>query len=819
MGFKEIELMSPAGSWQALEAAVNAGADAVYLGGSRFGARKYADNFDNEQLKKAVEFAHIRGVRIYVTVNILVADSEMFDAFTYLKYLSEIGIDGVIVQDLGIAWLIKKYIPQLPLFASTQLTVTNSGGVLFAENMGFLRTVLARETSLADMEKICSTVKSDIEVFVHGALCMGYSGQCLMSSLIGARSGNRGQCAQPCRLPYILVNEQGEEVLPEGSIGKYLLSPKDLSTVEILPELLKAGVNSLKIEGRMKRPEYVAVVTSIYRYAIDSYVKGDFSIAQEALRDLKQIFNRDFTTAYLKDRPGKMLLSDRRPNNRGVQVGRIVSSDRDNGLISVKLEEDITVGDELEVWVSVGGRVSTAIKELFVDREKVQNVAKGQIATFSFPHAVSNNDRVFRVFDYSLMDYARSFFGENASSSLPVGCKVTVELDKPLCIAFVDSDGNKGIGETAFIAEKARKHSLSKETIQKQVERLGNTDFYLKELIIELPDGLMVPVSEINEARRQAIENLKVERLNKFLAPREKVTVSLPKVQSGKKEYAKTLLSVHVDTLDKLKVAGENGAEVLIFGGETYNHLAISEQMYQKASEFANKHNKKIYFATPRIINETQKEEYVKDLKFMQQAKPDGIVISNLAFVNDVQALNIPFWLDYSLNAFNSWAIALWRELGAEGVMLSQEMTMTQIEEVASKTILPLECLVQGRTEMMVTEYCAIGSLLGNINEQDCTCPCIKGKYFFKDRKDELFPLVTDQFGRMHILNAKELSLIENVTRFKDMGISRIRIDGRYIDKDKLKQVVADYSSALLGDSFKGEYNDTTRGHYFRGVV
>lgn len=816
---KNLELMSPAGSWQSLEAAVNAGADAVYLGGSRFGARQYADNFDNEELKRAVEFAHLRGVRIYVTVNTLLADNEIPEAFEYLKYLSDIGVDGVIVQDLGVASLVKKYIPQLPLLASTQLTVTNSDGVIFAEKAGFLRTVLARETSLADMEKICFIAKSDVEVFVHGALCMGYSGQCLMSSLIGARSGNRGQCAQPCRLPYVLVNEKGQEVLEEGSIGKYLLSPKDLNTIEMLPELIEAGVHSFKVEGRMKRPEYVAVVTSVYRYAIDSYLKGDFSVAKDALRDLKQIFNRDFTTAYLKDRPGKTLLSDRRPNNRGVQVGRIVGSDRDSGLISVKLEEDISVGDELEVWISVGGRASTAIKELFIGKKSVQHAQKGEVASFSFPHTVSDNDRVFRVFDYSLMEYARSFFGDDVDSALPVIGEVVVKLGEPMTITFTDVDGNKGIGKTEFITEQARKHSLTSETVQKQVERLGNTDFYLKELKLDLPDGMMVPVSEINEARRQAIESLKFTRLNAFLSPREKITAKLPQIKTQSKDKTKTMLSVHVDSLEKLEIAEKSGADILIFGGETYNHRAISEKMYQQASGFVCNQNKQIYFATPRIINEVQKDQYLQELNYMKQAKPDGIIVSNVAFVEPVKELKLPFWVDYSLNSFNSWSVDFWRRCGAQGVMLSQELTMQQVDELASKNILPLECLVHGRTEMMVTEYCAIGSLLGNIHEQVCSCPCMKEKYFFQDRKDELFPLVTDQFCRMHVLNAKELSLIESVERFKDMGIARIRIDGRSMDNDKLAKVVADYKAALCGNVVSNKYYDTTRGHYFRGVI
>ena len=255
-----IELLAPAGSWEALEAAVNAGADAVYMGGKAFGARQYASNFDREEMQKAVYFAHMHRVRLYITVNTLVDDSELGELADYLLFLSNVGIDGIIVQDLGVIRLARQIVPDLPLHASTQMTVTNSEGVKLAAEAGMERVVLARELSLEEINTICHGTDTEIEVFIHGALCVCYSGQCLMSSLIGGRSGNRGRCAQPCRLPYKLVNEAGEDLLSGKDAGQYLLSPKDLNTLDILPQLIEAGVTSYKIEGRMKRPEYVAVV-------------------------------------------------------------------------------------------------------------------------------------------------------------------------------------------------------------------------------------------------------------------------------------------------------------------------------------------------------------------------------------------------------------------------------------------------------------------------------------------------------------------------------------------------------------------------------
>ncbi|MBR0060702.1 MAG: U32 family peptidase, partial [Selenomonadaceae bacterium] len=282
-----IELLAPAGSFEALRAAVEAGADAVYLAGEKFGARAYAENFEGEQLIKAVEFAHLRGVAVHVTVNTLIADEELDEFAEYLKFLRRANVDALLVQDLGAAALAKKFAPEIPLHASTQMTIHNSEGVKALAELGFTRAVLSRELTLEEIKKICRESPIETEIFIHGALCVCWSGQCLMSSLIGGRSGNRGRCAQPCRLPYELVDERGKNLL---NAGKYLLSPKDLNTLELLPKLIETGVTSLKIEGRMKRPEYVATVVKVYRDALDK----KFSTPED-MRKLAQIFNRDFT--------------------------------------------------------------------------------------------------------------------------------------------------------------------------------------------------------------------------------------------------------------------------------------------------------------------------------------------------------------------------------------------------------------------------------------------------------------------------------------------------------------------------------------------
>jgi len=353
------ELLAPAGSWESLVAAVENGADAVYLGGKLFNARQSAGNFDQEELSRAVEFAHVRGVKVYVTVNILLDDQELPEAAGFLYSLQQCGADAAIVQDLGLARLARQVIPELPLHASTQMTTHNLPAALLLKEAGIDRVVLARELSLEAIKEIRQQGGVEVEVFIHGALCVCYSGQCLMSSLIGGRSGNRGRCAQPCRLNYVLVDQHGRPLAEPGEVGDYLLSPRDLNLSEHLPDLIEAGITSFKIEGRMKRPEYVATVVRIYRELLDrAAVGGNFTVSPEATRDLAQIFNRDFSTGYFYGRPGRELMSYKRPNNRGVRLGRIKRFDRNTRLAEISLEEPLRVGDGIEVWVTEGGRAA-----------------------------------------------------------------------------------------------------------------------------------------------------------------------------------------------------------------------------------------------------------------------------------------------------------------------------------------------------------------------------------------------------------------------------------------------------------------------------
>ncbi len=817
---QKLELLAPAGSWEALEAAVNAGADAVYMGGKSFGARAYASNFDKEEMAEAVYFAHMHHVRIYITVNTLVDDSELEELADYLMFLNNVGVDGIIVQDLGVIRLARKIVPELPLHASTQMTITNSSGVDFAVAAGMERSVLARELSLKEIEAACSR-GTEIETFIHGALCVCYSGQCLMSSLIGGRSGNRGRCAQPCRLPYRLLNSKGDDMLEGKDAGQYLLSPKDMNTLEILPQLIESGVVSYKIEGRMKRPEYVAIVVDAYRRAMDSYLAGDYSVPAEDFANIEQIFNRDFTTAYMVNRPGKEMMSDRRPNNRGVLVGRVLKLDKQRNKAVIKLDKELHLGDGLEFWVTVGGRVGTTVTEMLSKGESVSSAAYGEQVTIDVPKGVRLNDRVFRTLDSKLMSYAQQFFGPDAKKRIAVDAVVTAHVGQPMTVTLTDEDGNVGYGETDFIVEEARKRALDYAVVHKQLDRMGTTEYFLNSLNVELDDNVMVPMSEMNEARRMACEALDAARLEAFAPARKPVHKHNESFvpNAKKRTHDGAVLTVHCDSLGKVNAALQAGAERILFGGDCFTHIPLSDDDYRKATNMVRKAGRQLAFATPRIVKEAQLKYFDRLFALWSELEPDFVYISNNGLWSIAVKHGLKPVADMSLNIFNYQSLEFWKEQGAVGAVISSEMTMGQVEHLASVSPVPIECMIQGRLEMMVSEYCVGGSFLGDLHKGACKFNCSES-LFLEDRKDAKFPIATDQFCRMHVLNAHELSMTANVQLMAEIGVSSLRIDGRNYDEQRLGELITMYKK-ILGGAVEAPDNlpGTTRGHYFRGVM
>lgn len=783
---KKVELLAPAGNFDALKAAVEAGADAVYLAGENFGARAYAENFSRETLQQAIKFAHLKNVSIHVTTNTILAEDELENFAEYVKFLRKANVDALLVQDLGAAKIIKNIAPEIPLHASTQMTIHNLDGAKFLEKIGFSRVVLSRELSLQEIEKIAKNSTIETEIFMHGALCVCYSGQCLMSSMIGGRSGNRGKCAQPCRLPYTLVDEKNCEILK--NVGEYLLSPKDLKTLEILPEILKTGVDSLKIEGRMKRAEYVATVVNVYRHALDgkNFADGD--------KKLAQIFNRDFTTAYLEKNPGKNLISDKRPNNRGILIGRVAAIEKNK--IAIKTSEKINIGDQIEIWIKVGGRKTITVEKIFAENGNF-------IIEVSDVRRIKISDRVFKIFDSELILEARKYFQGTQIKKFFVDAEVEVELGKNLILTMTDADGNSATAQTKFLAEVAKNQPLTQEILQKQIGRLGNSVFELKNLSAKIGANLMIPISELNEVRRKVVAGLENQRLKKF----EKIKIPAEKLQTfSPTKIEKNILIAQVDTLEKIKIALES-ADAILFGGENFTNRPVKIEEILQAEKICRDAGKKFYLSTPRIVKNSEVLELEKILSLKCF---DAIYVHNLATLEIAKKFSDKIHTDFSLIVFNSETINFLKNFGVESVTLSPEMTLEQIKNLSKKSSLRLECIVHGRAELMISNYCVLGSFLGEIDKKNCPRICRKNKYYLRDRKNILFPVVTDQFCRMHILNSKILSMIEHRKEFEK--ICNIRVDCRAMSIEETKKILRAYK-------FSGtEIENFTRGHYFRGV-
>lgn len=842
------ELLAPAGDWEALVAAVQNGADAVYLGGKLFNARQGAANFDHEELQRAVDYAHIRGVKVYVTVNILLSDEELEEAVRFLHFLQQAGADGVIVQDLGLAAMARQVLPELPLHASTQMTVHNRGGVEKLLSLGFQRVVLAREMSLEEIREIKEKTGAELEVFIHGALCICYSGQCLLSSMIGGRSGNRGRCAQPCRLRYTLVDEKGRPLVDPREVGEYLLSPRDLNLSGHLPDLIGAGINSFKIEGRMKRPEYVATVVRIYRTLIDRALQENFYITPEEARDLAQIFNRDFTTGYYYGRPGYELMSYKRPNNRGLFLGRVVRYHSRTGRAEVALEEPLRVGDGVEVWVSRGGRVGVEVHSIREKGREVEEAPAGAVVEVPLPREVRPQDRLFKTHDAALVERARATFASPREvRKFPVTFYVRVRQGEPVQVRVEDDTGCSGWGAGHTPAVPAVKRPLTPDFLKGQLDRLGNTPFVLKDVHFELDENVIVPVGEINEARRRAIEELEAARseaarpapplpddtfARRLAQARLQLTGrDLPPEWSPGRE---PLISIAVTDLESLEAAVGAGVDRVYFGGESFRSgPPVGEAEIRRGVEICREHGVSFVLSTPRIIHDPEMTAVLRRLELASGLPVQGVLVGNLGLLEPVRRTGLPLYTDLAFNVFNLRTAAWLLEQGAVQLALSPELTLGQVAGLVKRGRFAAEVLVQGAVELMISRYCAPGSLLGGLAPgRNCAGPCRGRRCALKDRVGAVFPLEMDQFCRMHLFNSRDLCLVDEVHRLAEIGVASLRIDARGRGAEYARATVRAYRRALslnpAGDGGElsrlrerlQQYSPAglTRGHYYRGV-
>ena len=804
---KEIELLAPVGSFDSLKAAVQNGANAVYLGGKDFSARASANNFDREELKEAVKYAHIRDVRVFVTTNTLIKQNELEDFVEYAKFLYDIDVDAIIMQDIGAAMLIHELLPDFELHASTQMVAHSLEDVQYLESIGFKRVVLARELTVEEIKYICDNTNVDIEIFVHGALCVCYSGGCLMSSMIGNRSGNRGRCAQPCRQKYTMIDiSTGEEI---HNNGDYLLSTKDLNTIEEIDKIIDTGVLSLKIEGRMKKPEYVATVIKSYRDAIDEYeTTKKVNISDETMEDLYTIFNRKFTKGLILGEVGEEVMNSNVPNNQGLYVGKVVDYNKKAKRLKIKLEGTLKKGDGINLG---GGTIGRIIK----GKDITQIGYKGETIELDFIGEAKKNQLVFKTSDTDLIDRAQKTYTQDKefAKSL-IDAEISIKLDSYPELRLIDKNENIVTVQGDKLVEKALKVALSEEKIETQIKKLGNTPYEIDQLKINLDEGVSMPISLINQMRREAIELLDNARISvKGRRYKDNDIKYSPKIYSRNADN-KSKIRVKVNNIEALKSILNLDIDMIY-----YEDVSTIEQ----AMTMANANNKKLIYSAPRIV---RNREY-KRLEKSEEYCKDHVQISALGQVKYYKenSESVKFDVDYYLNPFNSETINHYKKEGAETVCISQELNLHEIKETTQYTDLEIETVAYGYIPMMLSEYCPMGVVARSCKKDKRCANCKESKYVLRDFKGEEYRVSQDIFCRSTIYNSSANCLINNLDELSEAGINIFRLDFTHETPELIEKITESFIDVIENDFVADakslevfEDMDTTLGHLYKGV-
>lgn len=795
------ELLSPAGSMESLKAGIQNGADAIYLGGSSFGARAAATNFDNDELIEAVKYAKLRDVNIFVTVNTSIKETEIEDLISYTDFLYKIGVDAIILSDIGIAEVLRKRYPNMELHASTQISAHSLNDILELKQVGFDRVVIARELGIEEIKEICDNVDIDIEVFIHGAICVSYSGQCLMSSMLGDRSGNRGRCAQPCRQSYKLINKTTGKIINVN--GNYLLSPKDLCSIENIEKILDTGVKSLKIEGRMKRPEYVAVVTSRYRKAIDNYIKNKITTDKKTLKeDLEAIFNRKFTSGYLMSKNGSDIINLDKPNNVGVKVGEVLSFNLKKNKLKIKLSGKLSKGDGINLG---GGNIGRIIK----DGEIFDCGVAGDIVEIDFIKNIKPKTPVYKTSDKQLVDNANKSFKEGIENKkINLKCEIFIKVGYKIKFNLENIE--------IFSDEIIEKANNKEAEIDKIIERLSKTggtpyNFIFNNIFVD--KNAFIPVSVLNNLRRKAIEKYEEYRLD-FSAKRIIYPYDNYSYLKGEKVFnGKITLKVHNNSQLDTILENPNISE---FVKEIYTEdFTLLEKYYSK---FKTLGINIIYSALGVIRNE---EYYVLE-KYLSKINSDifnKVQISTWGSKNFFKSKfgTKKFNIDTYFNIYNSYSLKFFEKyFDAEDITISQEINKFEIKNLLDKSKernSNVDMIIYGHTRSMLTEYCAMGVLTKDCHKDRRCSECARSDYILKDNENREFRLFQDIFCRTEIRNHLTLDLRENIKEIFELGIDRVRLDFTYENSDMVYSILKEcinflkYQKIIKNSSaFKGHY-------------
>lgn len=832
------EVLAPAGTYECFRAAINAGADAVYLGGSMFGARAFAGNFEEAELIKAIRTAHLYGRKVYLTVNTLLRNDELEKLVQYVKPYYEEGLDAVIVQDYGVFAVLREAFPGLDLHASTQMTITGKYGAQLLKDMGAARVVPARELSAKEIRDIYDDVDVEIESFVHGALCYCYSGQCLLSSMIGGRSGNRGRCAQPCRLTYSA----------NGISEKYLLSPKDMCTIEAVPDILDAGVYSLKIEGRMKSPEYVAGVSYAYRKYVDMYLekgRDGYRVEEQDIRQLMDLYNRGgFCKGYYYAQNDKSMMTFDRPNHQGIVIGNIKNGE-------LILSQEVNPGDVLE----------------FPDGSEYTTPTGKKSGRLALPKGVLKNPKngaaVYRTRNNELLGQLRAGYIDN-DIKIPVRMEIFLKSGERACLKLLS--GDKELVVYGDVLEPSDKRPAVREDVVKQLKKLGGTAFSSDEgsIVTDIQGSPFVPVRLLNDLRRNALEELESMLLSGYKRNHEymKVQASMTAgvleadaaqenagvqeiadaqenagiqentaaqcnaaceaVLAERRDYSEGQHDITVQVMNKeqleavLRTAHNNVSRIYI--STELSGIDGAIMMKGMVDEYnagisANNRKIEVYMAMPYIFRDRAVTLFERKLEDVKAAGFDGMLIRSpeeLGYIRKKGLYELyagRVVADYDMYTYNKAAFDEYIRLGIHDFTLSEELNAGQLRglcrSVQDRNIY-LEKLVYGYLPLMVTAGC---TLKYTSKDKPCGRP---GVYYLTDRKGkQLAALNSCSYCYNLIYNSVPEYLLDKPDEIRNMGVEALRLSFSIEGADEVENIMK-----MNADSVKAY----TRGHYNRGV-
>ena len=799
-----VEILAPAGSMECLKAAIAAGADAVYTGGALFGARAYAHNLTEEELLEAIDYVHLHGRRLYLTVNTLIKDREMEkQMYDYLLPYYRQGLDAVIVQDIGLFRFIRKHFPDLPIHASTQMTLTGVDGAKFLEKEGAQRIVTSRELSMAEVKKIADETELEIESFVHGALCYCYSGQCLFSSFIGGRSGNRGQCAQPCRLLYRT---------PEAKRPQYLLSLKDICTLELIPEMIESGIYSFKIEGRMKKPEYAAAVAFQYRKYADLYLKyyeecpaeedpaayamKKYRVREEDRQMLLDLYNRGgFHTGYYHTQNGREMISLNRPNHAGVPAVKVLAKKGRN--VTAKALTDLYPQDIIELPMRKGREKA----DNYTCKDAVRKGMNVQIPVFA--DTPFKRDEIWmRTRNSTLIDTLREEFVNGKIKERIYGTFRLYPQEKAtLTVKCRDAE----ITVAGEKAQEALSQPMSRERIEKQLRKTGNTEFEFSFLKTEIGEKVFLPMQSLNELRREALETLEKVICEKYRRSGEVKDPEEDKTELSMEEEVLSGWTASVRTAEQMEVILEEEAI-----GRIYVDCTMFPRIWEKDSyvEWITKVHaagKEIYLVMPYIFRERTRKQYEAAYNRIFGAGWDGILIANyesFAFLKE-HGYTGRIMTDYNLYEFNQESRKFWKEKGVFEFTAPVELTERELQDLRVKDG---EVIVYGYLPMMISAGCI----------QKTTRGCLKksGQTTITDRYRNPFVVKNECDYCYNILyNYVPLYLGDRMEEVYQIGPGRIRLMFTTERQQEVRQILSAYFEGK--ELPEGTY---TRGHWKRGI-